>query len=349
VTTAEAAAAASEERLENVRAAGAWRVAWRRLKRDRIALVSASFILFVLFMAFIGGPILARLLGHGPNTVFLYAASDLKPVPPWTWVPDTSFSVESTAHLPKTLLVLGSDGPLGRDEMLRLLYGGRVSLEVALGATALAIAVGAFLGSIAAYFGGFVDAAVSRFTDLVIAFPILLFLIMIGTTTAGDKLVNITFGGVFARGVFELVILIGGFTWFYPARIVRAQILTLRQREFVEAAAMVGSSDARIIRKHLLPHLGPALFAYAMVAVATNLLLEAGVSFLGAGIRLPTASWGTMLAQTFGTVTNPRPYNAATFTLWPTVLPSGAIFLTVLALNHFGESLRDALDPRLVR
>jgi ABC-type dipeptide/oligopeptide/nickel transport system permease subunit len=331
------------------RAGGGWALAWRRLRRDPFGLVSGSFIAFVLFMVFAGGPLVSLLVGHGPNTIFIYGANNLKPVPPWTWVPATTVTVESTAHVPKTLLILGSDGALGRDELLRLLYGGRVSLEVALGATALAVLIGATLGSLAAYFGGLVDAVISRFTDLVIAFPLLLFLIMLGSTSAGDTLDNITFGHVLNRGVFALVVLIGGLTWFYPARIVRAQILSLREREFVHAAAMIGASDSRILRKHLAPHLAPALASYGMIAVATNLLLEAGVSFLGAGIRLPNASWGTMLGQTFGSVANPTPYNASTFSLWPTVIPSLAIFLTVLALNHFGESLRDALDPRFVR
>jgi ABC-type dipeptide/oligopeptide/nickel transport system permease subunit len=352
--------ATAAEALEVERAprpAGAWTLAWRRLKRDRIALASGAVLLVILFAVFAGGPILAKVEGHGPNDLFPFSVHNLKPVGFWSHVPNTheagAINGYGESQAPKgvgsTLMVFGADGSLGRDLLLRLLYGGRVSLEVALGATLLALLIGIVLGATAAYFGGIVDAVISRFTDLVMAFPLLLFVIVIGNTVWGDQLTEVTLGGLLDKGVFSLIVLIGAFTWFYPARIVRSQVLALRNREFVEAATMIGASDARILRKHLIPHVIPSLVAYAMVAVATNILLEAGVTFLGAGIRLPTSSWGTLLAATWGTVANPTPYNPHTFTIWPTVLPSAAIFLTVVAFNQFGEALRDALDPRVVR
>src|SRR5919202_2573693 len=194
-----------------------WRLALRRVRRDRVAVAAGGFVVCLLLAVSVGAPLAAHLLHHGPNDPFPYAVDvNTKPTGPWTRVPalnDVQEPDEFAVGLPKppegtpgTLLVLGADGALGRDELLRLLYGGRVSLEVAVGATALAILIGAVLGSIAAYFGGLVDAVISRLTDLVIAFPLLLFLIMLGTTTVGDKLVNITFGGVLNRGVFALVV-----------------------------------------------------------------------------------------------------------------------------------------------
>jgi peptide/nickel transport system permease protein len=336
------------------RPAGAWTIAWRRLRRDRVALVSAAALLVVILACFVGAPIAAKLVGHGPDDLFPYGQHSLKPVGPWTRVADTPIMGDLSPGAPPpkgvgtTLLVLGSDGPLGRDEFLRLLYGGRVSLEVAFGAALLAIAIGVLLGAVAAYFGGFVDSVISRFTDLVMAFPLLLFLVMIGYTAAGNRLSHLTLG-LFPRGVVGLVLIIGLFTWFYPARIVRSEILSLRQREFVEAAEATGASDTWIIRKHLLPHVAPTLLVWGSVAAATNIMLEAGVTFLGAGIRIPTASWGTLLASTWGTVANPTGYNSTTFSPWPTILPTVAIFVTVLAFNQFGESLRSVLDPKAVK
>jgi peptide/nickel transport system permease protein len=336
------------------RPAGAWTIAWRRLRSDKVALASGATLVFIVLACFVFAPIAAKALGHGPDDLFPYGQHSLKPVGPWTHVADTPIMGDLTPGAPPpkgvgtTLLVLGSDGPLGRDEFLRLLYGGRVSLEVAFGAALLAITIGVILGAIAAYFGGFIDSVISRFTDLVMAFPLLLFLIMIGYTAAGDRLTHVTLG-VFPEGVAGLILLIGLFTWFYPARIVRSEILSLRQREFVEAAEATGASDTWIIRKHLLPHVAPTLLVWGSIAVATNIMLEAGVTFLGAGIRIPTASWGTLLASTWGTVANPTGYNSTTFSPWPTILPTVAIFITVLAFNQFGESLRAVLDPKAVK
>ena len=338
---------------------GHWRRARLRLRRDRVAVVSGTFLLVLLFAVLPGAPLAGKILGHGPNDFFPYAVSTvLRPVGPLTRVPDTPFLAEegnplSLKHAPpapgtgKTLFLLGADGRLGRDEFLRLLYGGRVSLEVAVGAALVALLVGSALGSLAGYYGGIVDAIVSRFTDLVMAFPVLLFLILVGSQY--DGLTEWTLHGLLNKGVLQLILLIGVFTWFYPARIVRAQMLSLRQTEFVEAAAMIGARDRRIIRTHLLPHVLPSLIVYGTLLVATNVMLEVGVTFLGAGIKLPTSSWGSMLAQTWGSILNPSPYNPATTQPWLTIIPSAAIFLTVFSLNQLGEGLREALDPNASR
>jgi peptide/nickel transport system permease protein len=306
-----------------------------------------------------GAPLYGKLVGHGPNEFFPYAVSvGLRPAGPFTVTWDTHEVVGDDPfafkHPPppkgtgKTFLLLGADSQLGRDEFLRILYGGRVSLEVAAGAALVALLVGIVLGSLAGYFGGFVDAVISRFTDLVMAFPLLLFLVMIGSLFSYG-LTRWTFGGALNQGVFQLILIIGLFTWFYPARIVRTQVQSLRHREFVEAAQMVGARDSRIMRTHLLPHVLPPLLAYGTLLIATNVMIEVGVTFLGAGIKLPTASWGSLLAQTWGSILNPNPYNPATTQPWLTLCPSIAIFLTVFALNQFGEGLREATDPRSVR
>jgi peptide/nickel transport system permease protein len=349
----------SEERLDEPRPQGQWALAWRRFKRDRVAVGCGIFLLVLLFAVGPGAPLYERFVGHGPNEFFPYAVSvGLRPAGPLTvtWnthqvAGDDTFALRHPAPpkgTGKTLLLLGADSQLGRDEFLRLLYGGRVSLTIAVGAALVAILIGTILGSVAGYFGGWTDAIVSRFTDLVMAFPLLLFLVMIGSLFSYG-LTNWTFHGAINQGVFQLILIIGAFTWFYPARIVRSQILSLRNKEFVEAAQMVGARDSRIMRTHMLPHVLPPLLAYGTLLVATNIMIEVGVTFLGAGIKLPTASWGSLLAQTWGSILNPNPYNPATTQPWLTLVPSIAIFLTVFALNQFGEGLREATDPRAVR
>ena len=343
----------------DARPRGQWALAWRRFKRDRVGLACGAFLVVLVFAVGPGAPLYGKLVGHGPNDFFPYAVSvGLRPAGPFTvtWAThevagDDPFALKHPPppkSTPKTLLLLGADSQLGRDEFMRILYGGRVSLEVAVGAAAFAIAIGIVLGSVAGYFGGLVDSVVSRFTDLVMALPILFLLTMIGALfTHGIS--DWTLHGLFNQGVVQLILVIGAFTWFYPARIVRTQIQSLRHREFVEAARMVGARDARILRTHLLPHAMPPLLAYGTLLVATNIMLEVGVTFLDAGIKLPTASWGSLLAQTWGSILNPNPYNPATTQPWLTIFPSVAIFLTVFALNQFGEGLREATDPRVVR
>jgi peptide/nickel transport system permease protein len=317
--------------VQQVRARGYWEQVWRRFKRDKAAIVGGLFIIFLFIIATIGGPILSKILGHGPNVLFFSAVDPNTQLPAgnWSHVSD----LDPTKH--SQLFVLGADGTLGRDEFLRLIYGARTSLEVAIGATLLGMAIGVILGSIAGYYKGWVDTIVSRLTEIVMAFPVLLFVIALAATI-GRRLDTITFGFL-EQGVFTLVLVIGIFGWFYPARIIRAQVLSLREKEFIEAARMVGASDMKIIRSHLLPHLVGPIIVYSTLVVATNILLEAGLSFLGLGIKDPTSSWGSMLndATNFYTV---RP--------WLMVWPGLAVLLATLSFNLLGDGLRDAFDPR---
>jgi len=318
-----------------VKARGYWEQVWRRFARDKIAIASGVFIILMLVAAFFGAPLAEKWLGHGPNDIFPSEGVDpttLVPVGPLT-------TVHSFSRDEDIFFLLGASDTLGRDEFLRLLYGARVSLEVAIGATFLSMFIGVLLGSIAGYHGGWIDTLVSRITEITMAFPILLFIIALAST-AGDRLDRITFGGFFGQGVVTLILVLGFFGWFYPARIVRAQVLSLREREFVEAARMVGSSDWRIIRSHLVPHLVAPIIVLSTITVAQFVLAEAGLSFLGVGIKEPVASWGSLLAQ------GPNYYLTQP---WLIVWPGLMILFATLAFNLLGDGLRDAFDPRSSR
>jgi ABC-type dipeptide/oligopeptide/nickel transport system permease subunit len=318
--------------VTQVKARGYWEQVWIRFRRDRVAVASIFFIVLLVLVAFPGAYIAEKLLGHGPNTLFFDGVDDrLIPVGPWSYVtnPDTG---------EQDLLILGADGSLGRDEFLRLLYGARVSLEVAVLSTVGAMTLGVLLGAIAGYYRGWIDTTVSRVIEITMAFPALLFIIALASTVGG-RLDSVTLG-VFPQGVLTLVLVFTVFGWFYPARIIRAQVLSLREKEFVEAARMIGASDSRIIRSHLLPHLVAPIIVYSTLIVAGYILGEAGLSFLNLGVKLPTASWGNLLA------TAPEYYTAQP---WLMIWPGLAVLLTTLAFNLLGDGLRDAFDPRSVQ
>src|SRR5438128_8326880 len=322
--------------FEPVRARGYWEQVWLRFRRDKVAIGGGLFIVFLLLAAFVGAPIAAHILGHGPNDQFAGGVNGrtLLPVGPWAHFVNQPYP-GAAGQFGKVFFILGGDGQLGRDEFLRLLYGAQVSLEVAVGATLLSMLIGVTMGSIAGYHGGWIDTIVSRVTEIVMAFPLLLFIIALASTV-GDRLDNITLGFL-GKGVVTLVLVLGFFGWFYPARIVRAQVLSLREKEFVEAARMVGASDLRIVRSHLLPHLVAPIIVLSSITVAQFILLEAGLSFLGIGIKQPTPSWGSLLSD------GPTDYLTQP---WLMVWPGLAILLTTLAFNLLGDGLRDAFDPR---
>ena len=319
-----------------VKARGYWEQVWARFMRDKVALAGGAFVILLIVSAFGAAPLAAHLLGHGPNDQFFGGvdANTLKPAGPWTYVSTLPYA-GAVGHFHKTLFILGSDGQLGRDEFLRILYGAQVSLEVSIGATIIGVSIGVAMGAIAGFFGGLIDTAVSRLTEIVMAFPYLLFVIALASTI-GQRLNDVTLGFL-GKGVVTLVLAIGLFSWYYPARIVRAQVLSIREKEFVEAARMVGASDWRIIRSHILPHLVAPIIVWSTLVVAVNILAEAGLSYLGLGIQLPTASWGNLL-QTASDYYTTQP--------WLMVWPGLAVLLTTLAFNLLGDGLRDAFDPR---
>jgi ABC-type dipeptide/oligopeptide/nickel transport system permease subunit len=255
------------------------------------------------------------------------------PAGPWTWAKP---QYALPGHFQPQLYILGSDGALGHDLFLRLLYGARTSLEVAVFATLGSVALGVIMGLLAGYFRGWIDTLVSRLIEIVMVFPFLLFIIAL-RIVVGDTLNAITFGFL-PPGVFTLVLIFSAFGWFYPARIMRGVVFSLREKEFIEAARMTGASDLRIMRSHLLPHLVAPIVVYSSLIVATNIIGEAGLSFLGLGInQLQAASWGNILANA------PDYY---TLDPWLMLWPGLAILLTTLAFNLLGDGLRDAIDPR---
>ena len=326
--------------IEMIKARGYWEQVWIRFKRDKVAIAGGLFIVLLFLIAFIGAPVAERILGHGPNEIYaggLDADSQL-PVGPLTRITTEPYP-GAPGEWKDTFFVLGADSQLGRDMFLRLLYGAQTSLEVAVLATFLSVFIGLIMGLMAGYYRGWVDTIVSRLTEIVMAFPALLFIIAVAATV-GERLTPITFGGLLQPGVFTLVLIFGIFGWFYPARIIRSQILSLREKEFVEAARMTGATDFRIMRSHLLPHLVAPLIVYSTLIVANNILGEAGLSFLGLGIQAPTASWGTLLSE------GPNYYLSQP---WLMVWPGLAILLTTLAFNLLGDGLRDAFDPRHAR
>jgi ABC-type dipeptide/oligopeptide/nickel transport system permease subunit len=322
---------------------GQWTLFWRRFKRDKFALGSLIVFLLFVLLCFLGEPLIAHALGHGPNDLFFGGAADTgKPVAPWTHIPVTT-SEKGHAH---TLFVLGGDGSLGRDEFLRLLKGGQTSLEIGLGSTFLALLVGVPLGALAGLLGGWTDALVSRLTEFFMGFPILLLLVALGYSVR-SSIDHVTLHHAVAPGVLALTVLIGAFSWFYPARIVRATVFQLRRQEFIEAARMVGASTPRIIRTHMLPHLVGPIAVYFSIIAAANIVLESAISFLNIGIELPDPSWGNMLAQNWGhffIVDRPSGIGIVTST-WTTALPAASIAFTVLCLALIGEGVREAFDP----
>jgi ABC-type dipeptide/oligopeptide/nickel transport system permease subunit len=314
-------------------------------------------VALIVFVALFGSAVVSRLVGHDGNAPFLYAASAThRAVGPWTHVPapaNPPFDAYGNLLPPpkgtkSTLFVLGADGPLGRDELIRLLDGLRTSLEVGVGAMLVALLIALPFGTAAGYFGGAVDAVVSQFTETVMAFPLLLFLLFANKYLVGD-IRAIGWSWVIPQGAVGEAVLIGVFTAFYPTRLIRAQMFTLRNAEFVEAAHMVGASTWRILRRHLLPHLAPILLVWAAIAIGTNILAEVGLSFLGIGVQASTPSLGSLLSTVWGTIYNPQTYDSHAYTPWQTVFPMVTIVLTVVCLNRLSEALRRAMEPRAVR
>ncbi|GAA1975259.1 ABC transporter permease [Kitasatospora viridis] len=297
------------------------RIAWQRFKRDKAAVAGGIVVILLVLLAVLAKPIESAfgLDPNAQNTDLLNA--DLG------GIPNGSFGGMSTSHL------LGVDPELGRDLLSRIIEGSWVSLLVAFGATVLSNTIGTVLGVVAGYYGGWVDTAISRVMDTFLAFPLLLFAISISASLQG--------GAFGMHGlplhISVLIFVIGFFNWPYMGRIVRGQTLSLREREFVFAARSLGARGPFILFKELLPNLVGPILVYSTLLIPTNILFEAGLSFLGVGIQPPQASWGGMMNDAIHYYQVDPEY---------LVVPGLAIFVTVLAFNLLGDGLRDALDPR---
>ncbi|HET9731980.1 MAG TPA: ABC transporter permease [Acidimicrobiales bacterium] len=307
-TTAIAPEVGEEPVAQAIEGRSTWQLAWARLRRDKAAIVSAVVILLVILVA-IFAPLFADITGHGVNQQFR----------------TTGLSTYGLPKAPNSTFVLGTDD-LGRDILVRLAYGARISLYVGVIATLATVAIGAVLGLMAGYFGGLVDSVIARIVDLVLSLPFLLFAI---------SLVS-----VFHPGLTIVIVVIAVFGWAAVARIVRGQVLSIREKEYIEAARSLGASSWRIMFVDILPNVLTQLIVYATLLIPVTIILEATLSYLGLGIPPPTADWGQMISEA-QTV-----YQQA---WWFLVFPSVALLITTLAFNILGDGVRDALDPRLER
>ncbi len=314
---------------------GPWRLALARLRRNRVAL--AFLALFVLIAAFtLAAPLWANDVAHtGPNTTHTLEKVEVdgekrdvvnpegQPVGPlWLGAGGRFF--------------LGADGRLGRDEMVRLMYGGRTSLLIGLTSAVLTTLLAVLLGLLAGYYRGWPDAVISRALDVIWAFPVVLLGIALGVTLAvgGLKIGPISISGT---SLWIPIMIIGVVYTPYMARPLRGEVLALREKEFVEAAVAQGAGPLRVMFGELLPNLWSTIIVFFTLNIANNMLLESALSFLGAGVQPPNSSWGTMIGSGFDLIRSAPLL---------TILPGLTILLTVLSLNVFGDGLRDALDPK---
>jgi peptide/nickel transport system permease protein len=295
-------------------------IAWLRLKRDRVALGGGVLILVLIVIAILA-PVIVKVFGQDPNEF------NQKLIDPNLQMPIGKWGGISGEHL------LGVEPVNGRDLFSRVVYGSRISLLIAFLATLLSVVIGTFFGVVAGYFGGWIDTLISRTMDLFLAFPLLVFALALAGVVpdtafglSGDTL-----------RIALLIFIIGFFNWPYIGRIIRGQTLSLREREFVDAARSLGARAPYILFRELLPNLVAPILVYFTLLIPTNILFEAALSYLGVGVRAPTATWGGMLSQA-----------TSYYQIDPgfMLVPGLAIFVTVLAFNLFGDGLRDALDPR---
>ncbi len=296
------------------------RIAWTRLKRDRVAMISAGVIVFLVLVAILA-PVIVKLLGHPPTEYHanLVSEDDSLPIAGWGGI---------SRHF-----LFGVEPVNGRDLFSRVVYGSRISLIIAFFATMLSVVIGVFFGVVAGYFGGWIDAIISRTMDAFLAFPLLLFAFVLAGVIPDH---SFGMSGNTLRVVI-LIFIIGFFSWPYIGRIIRGQTLSIREREYVEASRSLGARPMFIILREVLPNLVAPILVYTTLLIPTNILFEAALSFLGVGVPPPTPTWGGMLSDAV---------QWATVDPWFMLFPGLAIFVTVLAFNLFGDGLRDAFDPR---
>ncbi|MGZ8592195.1 MAG: ABC transporter permease [Actinomycetota bacterium] len=294
-----------------------WELFWRRFRKDRFALASIVFIGILALIAIFAG-VIAKTIGHGPNDLFLREMTDEFGLP----------------QGPNGEFWFGAD-LAGRDLFVRVIYGARTSLTVAFIATGISVVIGVLAGLLAGFYRGKVDTVISRTIDIVLSLPILL--ISLGLVSACGLRASGCLGGLIKPGLTLVSLVIGLFSWPYIARIVRGQILSLREKEFIEAARAAGAGNLRIITRELLPNVIAPIIVYTTLIIPNNILFEAALSFLGIGVPATTPSWGRALNEA-GEI-----FQVA---WWMMLFPGLFLFLTTLAFNLVGDGLRDALDPR---
>jgi peptide/nickel transport system permease protein len=296
------------ERPQGSIARGPWQLAWARLRRDRVAVGCMVFIGLLVLVAVLARPI-GALVGFSPTDQDRVngISPDGLPMPP------------SVHHW------LGTDN-LGRDILVRIVYGSQVSLAVGVGAAVAAVLLGVIIGMCAGYLGPAIDAVLARLMDVVLSFPFLLFAIALVTVAGPSEVIEI---GVIAF-----------FSWSAVGRIVRGQTLAIREKEYIEAARSLGAGPVRIMLVDVLPNLVAPVVVYTTLLIPVSIVFESTLSYLGVGIIPPTPSWGNMISDA------QRYYQVA---WWFLLFPGLALILTTLAFNLLGDSVRDALDPRFVQ
>jgi peptide/nickel transport system permease protein len=292
-----------------------WQLFWRRFKKDRFALVGLVIVVLMILLA-LSAPLIAK-FRHGPNVVDLNQLDE--------------FGIPKG---PSSTYWFGAD-TTGRDLFVRVMYGARTSLFIAFFATGIATSIGVVLGILAGFYRGKVDTFISRTIDVVLSLPVLL--LALGLVAACGLQKEGCLGGLIQPGLLLVSYVIGLFSWPYIARIVRGQVLSLREKEFIEAARSMGSRNRRIMFREVLPNVAAPIIVYTTLIIPSNILFEAALSFLGIGVPQETPSWGRQLAEA-GTI--------FTVAWWMMFFPGLFLFITTLAFNLVGDGLRDALDPR---
>jgi len=299
-----------------------WQIFWHRFRQDRVAIAGSLFIILLIIMAFLAPFIAHHIVHHDPNQLFFDELSDI------------GLPAGPSAHF-----WFGAD-TVGRDLFVRTIYGARTSLVVAFVATGISVVIGIILGIVAGYTRGWVDTVISRTIDIVMSLPILLF--AIGIAAACGITPQGCLGGLVQPGLSLVIFVIALVNWTYIARIVRGQVLSLREREFIEASRSLGASSTRIMFRELLPNLAAPIIVYSTLIIPSNILFEAALSFLGVGVPQTIPSWGRMLSDA-------SEGQIFTVAWWMMFYPGFFLLMTTLAFNLLGDGLRDALDPKTAR
>jgi ABC-type dipeptide/oligopeptide/nickel transport system permease subunit len=309
---------AEGEAAKKIEGRSPWLLAWERLRHDRAAMISLGVIIVIILLA-VFAPVIAAITGHGVYEQFR------GPQPPLGLTPT------GQPVAPNSTFLLGTDDQ-GRDILVRIAYGARISLFVGVVATAVTVFGGLVIGLAAGFFGGWVDSILARFMDWLLAVPFLLFAISL------VSVVQIHPIGPLQPGLPVVIIVLGFFGWAAVGRIVRGQVLSIREKEYIEAARALGAKPWRIMFIDILPNLLAQLIVYTTLLIPVTIVGEASLSFLGVGIQPPTADWGEMISS------------ASSLYLygpwWYLLFPSLALLITTLAFNIFGDGVRDAFDPR---
>ena len=292
-----------------------WQLFWRRFKKDKVAVFGLFMVTFMILVALLS-PVIASKF-HDPNEVHLETLD--------------SFGIPTG---PQSGFWFGVD-TAGRDLMVRVAYGARTSLFIAFFATGIATLIGVTLGMLAGFYRGKTDTFISRTIDVVLSLPVLL--LSLGLVSACGLAKDGCLGGLIKPGLLLVSYVIALFTWPYIARIVRGQVLSLREKEFIEAARAMGSTNRRIMFREVLPNVAAPIIVYTTLIIPNNILFEAALSFLGIGVPQETPSWGRQLSDA-GSI--------FTVAWWMMLFPGLFLFMTTLAFNLVGDGMRDALDPR---